>query len=309
MTHILDAEGFAFFQKELEQIKSRTYDVLYPELTYDKVFPVSSEINRGVDTVVYQTFDKRGKARVITGAAKDVPRCDVDGKETRIAVRSIVSSFGYTIDEIEAARYARRPLEQMRATACKRIIEEEMNHIAWYGDATAGLTGFFTTGILDSAAVPNGGAGTAWTTKTPAQILADVNLAFATVFEGTLGVERPNMLGLPLAQWNLIMSTPLTTHGETTIAAWIVKNSPWLSSLDQIVAINEFASGLTVGGVPQDVMAVWTKNPEKCQVEIPGDLQFMEPEKDGLEYIIIGRARFAGLNFYYPKSATLLYGI
>ena len=52
---ILDAAGSVFFQKELEQIKARAYDVLYPELSYDKAFDVSTEINYVPEKVSHLT--------------------------------------------------------------------------------------------------------------------------------------------------------------------------------------------------------------------------------------------------------------
>lgn len=303
---LLDAAGSIFFQNELEQIKARAYDVLYPELSYDKAFDVSTEINPGAAEIVYQTFDRRGRAKIVVGPANDIPRVDVEGKETRIPVRPLVASFGYTIDEIEAARFVGRPLEQKRANACRLAIEEQMNEIAWKGDTQSGLKGFFTSSIPTSAA-PNGGGGTPqWSTKTAAEILADVNYAFTRVFEDSKGVERANRMGVPLAQWNLIMTTQYAANSDLTIAQWIVMQSPWLSSLDQIMAINELDSTFTGA---TDYLIVWTKNPEKLQVEMPMDVTFMEPQLDGLEYVTIARAKTGGMNVYYPGSAYILSAI
>ena len=303
---ILDAAGSVFFQKELEQIKARAYDVLYPELSYDKAFDVSTEINPGAAEIVSQTFDRRGRAKIVVGPANDIPRVDVDGTENRIPVRPIVASFGYTVDEIEAARFVGRPLDQKRANACRKTIEEELNEIAWFGDTKSNLTGFLTSGLISSSAAPDGGSGTAWSTKTAAQILADINFAFSEVFEDSLGVERANMMGIPLAQWNLIMTTPRSDNSDMTIAQYVVQNSPWISSLDQIMAVNEFDS---VQNGSSDLLAVWTKSPDKVQFELPMDVTFMEPERDGLEYVTIGRAKTGGLNYFYPKSAYILTSI
>jgi hypothetical protein len=305
MAEIMDGTGGVFFAKQLEQIKSKAYNVLYPEFTYDKAFDVSSEVDPGAQEIVYQTFDQRGEAKLINGNAQDIPRVDVDGKETRIPVRTIADSFGYTMDEIEAARFAGVPLDQKRAAAARRIIEEKMNYLAWFGDAAAGLIGFFTTSLIDSSAAADiGGGVTVWSSKSAAQILADVNTAFSAVFENTKGVERANRLGLPLAQWNLVMTTNMGTGTDTTIAQYIVQNSPFLTSLDQIMAIPELQNAVTSG--TEDAMIVWTKNPDKVQIEIPMDVTFMEPEKNGLEYVTIARSRYAGMNMYYPKSAYIL---
>lgn len=305
---ILDAAGSVFFGKELESIKAKAYDVLYPEISYDKAFPVSRETPNGADTIVSQTFDRRGSAKVVVGPAKDIPRADVDGIESRIPVRPVVSSFGYTVDEIEAARYAGRPLDQMRANACRSAIEEETNQVAWLGDADAGLKGFLTSGLISSAAAASTGTGSATTfaSKTPAMILADINAAFAVVFEDSKGVERANRVGMPLQQWNHIMSTKVSDYSDMTIAQYIVQNSPWISSLSDILALNELDSSVT--GV-SDYLAVWTRDPMKMEFEMVMDLMFMEPQLSGLEYLVIGRSKIGGMNVHYPKSAYILTGI
>lgn len=313
-TRILDSDGFAFFQRELEHIKAKTYDVLYPEIQFDKIFPVSTESKRGATEIVSRSYNRRGRAKVVTGGVKDIPRSDVDRTERRIPVRSIVDSYGYSLDEIDAARYGQEPLDLKRSIACRQTIEDEMNHIAFFGDEIAGLKGFFTAGIADNPA-PDSGTGSArtWASKTPDKILADVNLLFGTVFKDSNGVERANRLGLPLGQWQHIMSTPLTSHGESTIASWIVKNCNYLKSIDDIVAIPQFGgvtdiNGVSLGG-EKDVAAVWTYDPLKLEIEIQTDVEFLPPQAVGLEIITIGRARFAGMNLHYPKSAYILTGI
>lgn len=305
MPEIMDGIGGLFFQGQLEQIKAKSYDVLYPELTYAKAFDVSMETNPGAQEIVYKTYDKRGKAKLITGNSSDIPRVDVDGKENRIPVREIADSFGYTDREIKAAQMGMVPLEQMRASAARQVIEQEMNYLSWFGKAAAGLKGFFSSGLIDtSAAADIGGGVTVWSSKSAAQILADVNTAFSAVFEGTNGVERANRLGLPLAQWNLITTTNVGTGTDTTIAQYIIKNSPFLTSMDQIMAIPELANAANSG--TEDVLIVWTKSPDKVQIEIPMDVTFEAPERRGLEYIVIAHAFFAGMNMYYPKSAYIL---
>ena len=114
------------------------------------------------------------------------------------------------------------------------------------------------------------------------------------------------MMGLPLAQWNLIINTNMGNGTDTTIAQYVVQNSPYISSLDQIMPINELAD---IDGSGTDGLMVWTKDPMKVEVEIPMDLMFMEPQLEGLEYVTIARSLFAGLNYYKPKSAYVLKGI
>ena len=304
---LLDAQGSIFFNRELEQVKAKAYEVKYPELTYTTAFDVSNEINPGAQEIVYEIYDRRGEAKIVQGPANDIPRADADGREERIPVRTLASMFGYTVDEIEAARFVGKPLEQRRANAARKAIEEKMNNLTWFGDADSGLIGFFTASLIDSAQAAATGTGSsrAFADKSGTLIEADINGVLSTIFENSKGLERPNRVGLPLAQWNLIMTKNMGTGTDTTVAQYIVQNSPFLTSVDQFVAIPQLSSGDNPTK-SVDCMIVWTKSPDKVQVEIPQDTMFMPVQQVGLEYQTIARARFGGLNYYYPKSAYIL---
>ena len=71
------SDASVFFARELDYVKSQSYDVEYPEFTALKLFPVSSEINPGAETVTYYSYDKTGMAKIISNYATDLPRADV----------------------------------------------------------------------------------------------------------------------------------------------------------------------------------------------------------------------------------------
>ena len=59
------SDASVFFARELDYVKSQSYDVEYPEFTALKLFPVSSEINPGAETVTYYSYDKTGTMKKI----------------------------------------------------------------------------------------------------------------------------------------------------------------------------------------------------------------------------------------------------
>ena len=179
---ILDADGAVFFQRQLEHIKSRSYDVQYAELKARSLFPVSNEGGPGVTSITYRTYDQIGAAKIIQAYADDLPRADVAGKETTIPVRSVGISYGYNLDEIQASQLTGAALDQRRANAAMRSIEQKVNDTAFFGDATSGLPGLFSNPNIPSGAVVNPGSGTEWVNKTPDEILFDVNDLFADIF-------------------------------------------------------------------------------------------------------------------------------
>lgn len=68
-----------FFARELDQVKAKTYDKQYPELSALAYFPITSEVNEGAETTTYYSYDITGMAEIINNYATDLPRVDVKG--------------------------------------------------------------------------------------------------------------------------------------------------------------------------------------------------------------------------------------
>jgi hypothetical protein len=300
---IWDANGAVFFNRELEHVKAKSYDVLYQDLMYRQLFPVSTEAHPGATSITYQTFDRSGTATIINDYGKDLPRCDVAGKETTIPIRTIGTSFGYTKKEIKASQMVGRALDQRRADAARRKMEEKMNAITFFGDADAGIVGLFTNTDIPRADVVDGVSTTPqWSTKTPDEILFDINDMFADTFENTLQKESLDHIMLPTGQWSYIASTARSTTSDTTILNYVVQNSPYISSASQIIPVPEL-NGAGTAGV--DVMVGYTRRPDKLQIEIPEDINFLPVQERVLEMVVPVTSEFAGLNIYYPLSLSI----
>lgn len=303
-----DANGAVFFARQLEHIKAKSYDVKYAELQARNLFPVSNEGGMGVTTITYRTYDQVGAAKIINAYANDLPRADVAGKETTIPVRSVGTSYGYSLDEIQASQLTQMGLDQRRANASRRAVEQVVNDVAFVGDAASGLPGLFDNPNIPTGAVVDPGAGTEWVNKTPDQILFDVNDLFADIFETTKMVERPNTLLLPPNQWSYIASTPRSANSDTTILQYIVQNSPYINSESDIIPVNECAAANNVL-LSTDAMVAYDRDPDKLQLEIPVELEYLPVQMEGLEFVIPGRNRLGGLNIYYPLSLAIATGI
>lgn len=305
---IMDADGAFFFQRQLEHIKARSYDVRYAELKARMLFPVSNEGGPGVTSITYRTYDQAGAAKIINAYADDLPRADVAGKETTIPVRSVGISYGYNLDEIQSSQLTGSSLDQRRANAARRSNEQVVNDVAFFGDATSGLPGLFSNPNIPTGAVVNPGSGTAWVNKSPDEILFDINDLFADIFETTKMVEQGNTLLLPAAQWSYIMSTPRASNSDTTIAQYVAANSPYLTSIDDIIPVNECAAANNPE-LSADAMVAYDRNPDKLQLEIPVELEMLPVQQKNLEFVVPGRSRLAGLNIYYPLSLAIATGI
>ena len=167
----LDASQSVFFLRELEEIDSRLFDVKYANLeVFELVQP--KQLDPGAETYTYRTFDARGVAAMTSDYATGSPRADVSGVETTAKVRSLRASFGYNVQEIRAASMANRPLDAMRATAARRMINEKINAVGLLGDTDHSMQGLFSVTSAQTYTVPADGTGASalWSAKSAALI-------------------------------------------------------------------------------------------------------------------------------------------
>ncbi len=138
-SEVMDADSGFFFQRQIEHIQAKTYDVLYRDLTFREHIPINNEGGPGISAFTYRSYSQVGEAKVGNASSSDLPRSDAEGKEFTFKVETVMASYGYNIDEINAAKYSGAPLDARRAQSCRRSVEEKLNSIAWWGDTNANL--------------------------------------------------------------------------------------------------------------------------------------------------------------------------
>lgn len=306
----LDAAETVFFARELESKAARSYDVIKAPLKAFELFPVDTSDGPGCETISYKQFDQTGIAKIIGNYADDLPRANVKGKEFFAKVKSVGNSYGYSLQEIRAAQFANRPLDQMQANAAARAQREKWNRIAFYGDDEFDLQGFLTNVNIPDGTVTAGAVlGTAWSTKTPDEIIADVNEMINSVITLTNGAEQVNTVVMPIAQYTLINTTPRSATTDTTILQFLQNSHPgvefmWANELD--------SAQLAANGVTRftgDVMMAYRRDPDVVQLKMPVLFETLPVKEQGLEYIVPCHSRIGGVVVRYPLAAVFRDGL
>lgn len=307
-------DASVFFARELDYVKTKSYDVEYPEFTALNLFPITSEADPGAETVTYYTYDKTGAAKVIQNYSTDLPRADVNGKPSYAQVKSLGDSYGYSAQEMRASRLAGKSLDTRKGESARFQIDNLNNIIAWRGDEESGLMGVLSEGqSIPLYAIGQGASSgkTKWTEKEADEILADVNGMAKQVARVTKNVERPDTLCLP-AEVYMDISTRRIPDTSTTVLAFIKEHSPYIkhivsaAELDaDSVETNPYAAETDGQGV-----AFLFKNDErKLALENPMPFYQYPLQVKGLETIIPCEARTAGVIIYYPFSALIAVGV
>jgi hypothetical protein len=239
--------------------------------------------------------------KVIGDKAKDLPRADVLRKEITHPVRSVGSSFAYTVQETRAAAMVPgMNLEQRRANAVRRAYEEKMQEIAYFGDAPSGMKGFFNNNQVDKI-VPDHWFDTVDVTTD--EMLQLLNETPTRLVQNSNMKEMPNTMLVPYDVYRIISTTPRSTTSDTTVMEFFLRTNPMITAIEPI---NELEASKSGGFLTKDRIICYDRSPDKLQMHIPQPLEFFPPVRNELEFTVAAHARVGGLALYYPKSTLVL---
>jgi len=299
----LDAGESAYFARELEHIKRRTYDQKLKRLKAKQLIPISNEAPSGSVDITWRRYDKVGVAKIIADYARDYPRVDIFGTENTVKVHDVGASYGYSVKEIRRSRITGKRLDQRRAEAARRAVEEKSDNIAWNGDSVYNIQGFINYPNITEYTVPTGGSGTEWSTKTPIQILADLTGIVTAIIDSTNGVEAPNTVIMPITQFQIINDTPIGDNADKTILQFFLSNSQFINNVDWVTELK----GAGAGGI--DRFMAYDRNERSITLEIPQPFEMYPPQQIKQEWEIDAHEETAGVIVYYPQSVVFGDGI
>ena len=300
-----------FFARELDYIKSKSYDKIYPEFTALQNFPITHEVPEGAETMTYYSYEKTGMAAIISNYSTDLPRADVKGTPSTAFIKSIGDSYGYSVQDMRASRMAGKSLDTRRAEAARYAIERTTNTIAYVGNKEHGLMGMLSTEnniplYTLSTVTVDGEEKTEFKYKTAAQILDDINGMFAYQAKLTKNVERADTLQIPASAF-IDISTRQIPNTGFTVLKFLMDNAPYLK---KIVPAHELEADSTeTNPYGSGVMLLYTNSADKFSLEIPMPFYQYPLQNRNLEVVVPCEERVAGIIMYYPLSALIAVGV
>lgn len=310
MSFKLDANTQLFLEKELEVIEQTLYNVKYPNLKARLLIPPAFNYPRGTETITYKQYDILGMAKIVANYATDFPRVSLKAAKFTSNVKRLGDSYGYTVDDIEAAMMANVNLDQMEAMAAKRAIDQKENQIAYFGDTDTNLPGFFTNANIPLTAVAADGdvnidpAGTKWASKSPRQIIRDFGDAVTAMRTLTNGVELPNSALFPIGILSMLRTTPVSDAAPTVMILDVLKTAhPYINLWDDLIELE------TAGTGSSRMFVIYNRDPINLRMPIPWDFQQFPVQEKGLEYEVPCSEKVGGTIVSYPLSVSFSYGI
>lgn len=300
----LDDNETFFFQRELEKVKTQTYDVKYPQFKARELFPTPDlDGDHGATSITYTQYDEVGMAKIVANYATDFPRVSLKGKQFTAPVKELGDSFGYSVKDIKSAQRVGKNLNSRLAMAARKAMFQKEEAIAYFGDSENGLPGFFSNASIPNAAVANDGSGstTTWSTKTEEQIIRDVNEAINAIKTTTKGVEMANTVIMPTSAMAFLKNKPFGTFGMTMLS-FLKENNPEITLWADLPELETAGTGST------RLLAAYNRDATNVSLEIPMDFLTLPEALEGAEYKIACMESICGVLVYYPLSANFVYG-
>lgn len=301
---ILDANEGIFFETELKYVQARVFEIQHKTLKALTILTVNNDAPSGAESVAYRYFDAIGVAKIIADYATDFPRVDAYGIEKSAKVRSVGDSYGYSLKEIRRAQMTGTRLEQRRAAAARKAIDELLDTIAWKGDADYGLQGLINyPGASEYTIVAGASSSKRWATKTVLEIVADVTGIMTAVVELTNGKAYHDTLLLPISQHALIAAKPFGPEGSRTVLEYLKSAFPTLTLVDWVADLK----GAGAGGT--DRMLAFNRGADKVDFQMPQLFEQLPAQPKGMEFVILCHAETAGTIHYFPAELFFADGL
>lgn len=311
----IDSTG-AFLVGELERLDQRLYEPLY-SVTWSRDIDLRTDVTIADEASAFtqSTFaavggtSPNGKAwvgkesSVIASLALDI------GKTSQ-PLYLWAMQIGWTIPELESAQKIGRPVDQQKYTGMTVKYQMDTDEQVYIGDTPLGSYGLVNSPLVTNVSNVVAGAATTltWVTKTPAEILKDVNELLTSAWAASGWAVVPERLAIPPVQFGYLASQVISSAGNMSILEYLRINSIANAQNGRPLEIVPLKWLTGRGTSSTDRMVAYTKS--ERFVRFPSvPLQRTPLEYRDLRQLTTYFGRLGSLEFVYPETIAYRDGI
>lgn len=308
-SHTVDSSG-AFLVGELERLDQTMHEPL-ASVTWSRDIDLRSDVSIADETSSFTNSSfaaaggtsPNGKAWIgkdtdaITSIALDI------GK-TAQPLTLWGMQLGWTIPELESARQIGRPVDVQKYTGLMLKYNMDVDEQVYIGDGRLGVEGLLNSSLVASTNVPGG----AWDTKTPQQILDDVNLILNNAWVASGFAVVPDKLLLPPVQFSKLVTRIVSDAGNISILEFLKVNSlsNTVNGRPLDIQPQKWLTGR--GAADTNRMVTYTQNENRVRFPLV-PLQRTPIEYRDLRQLTTYFGRLGVVEWVYPETAAYADGI
>ena len=224
----------AFVVSELERLDPEMHAPLV-DYTWSRDIDLRTDITIGHEftSFVLSNMAATGGTRSDgkSWAAKnqtETPNVQLDLNKARSVLGDWAQEISYTVFELASAALLQRPIDSDKADALQLKWNMDVDEQTYIGDTElgGGVPGLVNNANVTAANVANGASGTpGWATKTPQEILTDINVLLTAAWAASGYAVLPNRILLPPAKFAYIVNTINSAAGVSSILTYLMQNN------------------------------------------------------------------------------------
>lgn len=314
-----DAQALAFVTGQAFKVNTRVYETRYPDWDYSRLVYVDSSGPEWSPGVLTYTSDLSGRANWQSGYAKDIPMADVTQDMQTKTFHLGAIGYQWNIEEVNTTMgFPGANLPDRRARAARLAYYKFMWDLTLKGDTGKGLGGLINYAGVPTTTAPADGTGsvTFWVnssgvgTKTPAQIVRDINIALQGIYLATFEIEMADTILMPVEAFNYIAATPYSATTMETILSFILRTNIYTLTTGRPLTIRTVRELGTAGAGGTGRLVAYKNEEEYVKLHLPMPHRFLNVYQDGpLNFAVPGIFRTGGIELLTTVAFRYIDGI
>jgi len=314
----MDAAESAYITLALTHIVEELFPTLIPPLKARKFVPTTIEGDPGNQSYRWLRPTRTGIARFAAAPMADLPVVGAYIDEINVPYYMVGAKVLYDYFELLAIGAAKKNGQTFDGIKEKLIAaleanEKKLDLIAAFGSATppnsygvevdadVGMTGLLNNAYMSSYTIPAGASGSkAWANKTADEVLADLYGIVAAMEATTYEVHVPNMMLMPIAQYQAIASRKVSETGNAeTILAYFVRTRREIS---RPIEVNPWMYNQGAGAAGADRLLIYSNDTRMARHPLSVDKSTLPATQNGLVTEQVVYSKTPGFISFRPLS-------
>lgn len=310
------ASGNAFLVSELEK-----RDTLIRKPLTSVTYPRDININVGggwadyvsAMSVAYGITNGSGNGPVHAGGANNVPVVQASLDKGVFKAHTFAAALRVMFVDMQKANFVGRSLDQLLTDGVRMAYDKHMDQNVYTGMEEYGTTGLVNNpDAVESTAAAGTSGATAWASKTPKEILADINAALTAAWAAAEydPSAMPNHVLLPYEQYTHLLNTMVTDLAAESILDYVLKNNvATKEGAGLYIGATRWCKGAGTGGT--DRMVVYVNHDRFVNVDelVPLSRVMTGPNPSNVCYDTAYMANVSEVQAFYPQTIRYVDGI
>lgn len=255
------------------------------------------------------TANLGGNMPWISAETSAIPGVSVNGERIVLPLRLLAREVSYTSPELERSNLLGQPIDAQKIDALNILYQMNTDQMVYIGSSDVGATGLCNSSLVTAGNVSTGISGfTTWSTKTPVEILADINTVLKDTWTSSALAVCPDKLLLPPTQFSYLASTLISSAGNMSILEFVKKNSIALTVNGRELDIQPVKWLTGRGDSSTDRMVAYTNDESRVRFPMV-PIRRETPYYQGIRFTAPYLWAFGEVEFVYPETVRYADGI